>query len=217
MMSRMESSNEIKSELTESTSPADKEGAVIVLLALGLSIALGFMVGFVTQQSLTGVVCGLAVFAAAVLGGERYAVRIAEKLHRKEAKVSIRRPEQQSNPRGDAATSIEPQTARGGVGVQRAPKRPDKALLEYEGTTTLQPEEPEACYGKGIALFDLRRFDEALHSFDEAIRLKPNNQEAWYMKRLCLLELERSDKAVVAFRKARTPRPNMTKRPSSVA
>jgi tetratricopeptide (TPR) repeat protein len=173
------------------------------LLAFGLSIALGLIASFLTREFIFGAFCAVVDFAIVVLGGEWYARTIEEKPSRKEG------PEQQSNLGDDTAKSIEPQTARGGDAVRRAPERTDEALAEYEETTRLQPENPKAWHGKGIALFELRRHEEALQSFDKAIRLKPDDPETWYDRAFCLLELERSEEATVAFKKARRLRGRM--------
>jgi tetratricopeptide (TPR) repeat protein len=175
----------------------------IGLLALGLSIAVGLIAGFLTRESFFGAYCAVVVYAVVVFGGGWYARTIEEKSSRKKAQVRKEGPEQQSNLRDDTTKSVEPQIARGADAVQRAPERIDEALAKYEEATRLQPENPEAWRGKGIALFGLRRHEEALQSFDEAIRLKPDDPETWYDKAFCLLELGRSEEAVVAFKKAR--------------
>jgi len=94
-MSHMEFWKRIKSELAESPFTADQVEKVIGPLAVGLSIALGIIVGFVTQEFVIGVLCGVAVFAAIVFGGDWYAKIIREKFRRK-AQIRRKRLEQQA-------------------------------------------------------------------------------------------------------------------------
>jgi len=63
----------------------------------------------------------------------------------------------------------------------------EKALGAYEQAIDIEPNFPEACYGKGAALGMLDRREEALEAFDEAIEQKADYQEAWLTKGMTLV------------------------------
>ena len=170
------------------------------LLAVGLSVPLGFIVGYVTREHIVGVAFGVVVFALIVFVGSRSPKKAYREPSGKE-KRGEQIPERQSDLGGHATRTIGPQTART-VRARKEPEKPEEASVGRETTTELQPDKSEACYAKGEALCDLRRYGEALHYFDEAIRLKPDHSRAWYDKGLCLLELDRSDEAEVALKEA---------------
>ncbi len=53
--------------------------------------------------------------------------------------------------------------------------------------------------GKGLALYDLKRYDEALAAYDRALALDPAYAIAWYSKGLALYALNRHDEALAAY------------------
>lgn len=63
----------------------------------------------------------------------------------------------------------------------------------------LEPDNPEAWYNKGMALYRLERYEEAVSSYEEALRLRPDDPEAWYNKGIALSDLERVDEAIQAL------------------
>ena len=54
----------------------------------------------------------------------------------------------------------------------------EEARAEYEEAIRLDPQNPEAYYGRGNAELQLGQLDLALQDFDEAIRLDPNHAMA---------------------------------------
>jgi hypothetical protein len=155
----------------------------IELLASGLSIVVGIVVGFLTHELVAGagsavLFLGIVVFGIVSFASYGPAETTIEKPSQGEKQVRTEGPEQPSNLRGDAAEPTERQTAEEGVAVRRAPKKPDRTLIEHGRATKPLCEEPEEWFDKGTALLNLRKREEALQCIDEAIRLKPDNPEA---------------------------------------
>jgi hypothetical protein len=137
MTSPMEPSKRIKSEFAESPSTADRAERVIGLLAVGISIVLGVILGFVTHELILGVACTIVVFAVIAFGSGRDAKGITQDPPPKETHIRRETPEQQSDFRGDATNPTERQTAPEGVAVRKEPKKPAEALAECERNTIL--------------------------------------------------------------------------------
>ena len=54
-------------------------------------------------------------------------------------------------------------------------------LLQVFGKAIeINPQDADAWYNKGVALYNLGRYEEAIKAYDEAIKLNPQDTDAWY-------------------------------------
>ena len=70
------------------------------------------------------------------------------------------------------------------------------ALACFDKALELKPDDQEALYSRGIALYDLGRFEEAVACFDKALELKPDDYKAWHNRMLALFNLGRLEEAI---------------------
>jgi hypothetical protein len=139
-MSRTEASGRIKGELAEGPSPADQSKRVIGVLAVGVSIILGLIVGFLTHEFVVALVFAVVAFAVVALRAGSRGTMITEKCSPKEAEVTGETPEQQSNLRDDDTNPTERQTTPEVSAVRTEPEEPEEALAECEVNTALSRE-----------------------------------------------------------------------------
>ena len=71
----------------------------------------------------------------------------------------------------------------------------DEALGYFDKALELDPKDANACYNKGLALYNLERYDEALGYFDKALELDPKDANACYSTGVCLQRLNRNKEA----------------------
>jgi tetratricopeptide (TPR) repeat protein len=81
------------------------------------------------------------------------------------------------------------------------------ALPQLERAVAALPDDPDANYEKGIALFELCRFDEAQRAFERALALAPD--DPWALHQLGLLAERRGEerRATALLARARTLAP----------
>jgi len=72
-----------------------------------------------------------------------------------------------------------------------------------------KPNNPYACYDRGIANYELRRYEEAIADFDKTIRLKPDLY-TYPLRGMANYLLRRYQKAITDFDKAIRLDPNNT-------
>jgi Flp pilus assembly protein TadD len=86
--------------------------------------------------------------------------------------------------------------------------RPHLALGHLERAGAARPQDPDAAYERGVALYELCRFDDAQKAFERALALAPN--DAWTIHQLGLLAERRGDarKAEELLSRARTLAPD---------
>jgi hypothetical protein len=139
-MSRTEASGRIKGELAEGPSPADQSKRVIGVLAVGVSIILGLIVGFLTHEFVVALVFAVVAFAVVVLGAGSRGTTTSEKRSPKEAEVTGETPQQQSDLRDDDTNYTKRQTTPEVFAVRTEPEEPEEALAECEVNTALSRE-----------------------------------------------------------------------------
>ncbi|MGP6220806.1 tetratricopeptide repeat protein [Caldiplasma sukawensis] len=61
-------------------------------------------------------------------------------------------------------------------------KKYEEAIKEFDTAISLNPENPNYYYTKGLILSFLERYEEALLEYDKAINLDPNNPDYHYDK-----------------------------------
>jgi Flp pilus assembly protein TadD/predicted Zn-dependent protease with MMP-like domain len=86
--------------------------------------------------------------------------------------------------------------------------RPHLALGHLERAAAARPQDPDAAYERGVALYELCRFDDAQKAFERALALAP--ADAWTIHQLGLLAERRGDarKAEELLSRARTLAPD---------
>jgi tetratricopeptide (TPR) repeat protein len=72
----------------------------------------------------------------------------------------------------------------------------------FDKALNIDPENPQALNGKGLALQNLGKHDESIAYFDKAIKLNPKYTEAWFNKGWSMVELDQYDAAIECFKKA---------------
>lgn len=78
-----------------------------------------------------------------------------------------------------------------------------EALIAYEKSIKLDPENPRAWYNVGYILaYNLGKYPEAIEYFDMAIKKEPNFDEAWMCKGSAYGDLKEHDEARKCFDKA---------------
>ena len=168
MISRTGSSERTKGELAEGPSTANQASKGIGLLAVGLSIVLGLIVGFLTHEFVVGLVFAVVAFAVVVFGAGSRRRTISEKCSPREAQVPGETLQQESNLTGDAAKTAEHQTAPEVFAVRTEPEEPEAEPAKCEENTGLSMEEstlirigyPNLCGRCGQPLRDGVKFCE---------------------------------------------------------
>ena len=79
--------------------------------------------------------------------------------------------------------------------------RPKDALLQFQQSVQLKPDDPEAQNNLATTLANLGQLSEALDHYQEAVRLKPNYLEAWANLMAAYDKLNRPAEAVAAAQK----------------
>ena len=105
--------------------------------------------------------------------------------------------EQVAAPPGDEITALLNQ-----VKADSSAGRWQEALAQCDQILQKSPDNPQAHYQKGVALFQLKNFAEAERSLKKAIELKPDYADAYNDLGITLEYLERSIEAVQAYQKA---------------
>jgi len=78
----------------------------------------------------------------------------------------------------------------------------DKALVIYEETLQLAPDNTDLTSLKGLALYSLGRYQEALQVFDHLLSIDPGNGQAIKNRKATLLQIERDMAALSALNDA---------------
>jgi predicted O-linked N-acetylglucosamine transferase (SPINDLY family) len=78
----------------------------------------------------------------------------------------------------------------------------DQAVLYYQQSLDINPNQANAYNNQGIALYYLKRLDEALASYDRALALNPDHAEAYNNQGLALRDLKRPEQAISSFNRA---------------
>lgn len=78
-----------------------------------------------------------------------------------------------------------------------------RALVCYNESIRLDPENSNKWSGKAILLSKLKRYVEAIRCYDEAIRLDPENSNEWSLKGFSLQKLGKHEEAEQCFAKAK--------------
>ncbi|HEY9605910.1 MAG TPA: tetratricopeptide repeat protein, partial [Allocoleopsis sp.] len=71
----------------------------------------------------------------------------------------------------------------------------NQKLASFKPMFQLQPDDHDAWYNQGKALFDLGRLEEAISSFDQALKIQPDYPDAWNYRGLALKDLGRLEEA----------------------
>ncbi|HEY7347373.1 MAG TPA: tetratricopeptide repeat protein [Ktedonobacterales bacterium] len=86
--------------------------------------------------------------------------------------------------------------------AHRKARRYSLALEAYEQALRLAPNAAAAVFGKGNALWELKRQDEARAIYESAFQLPANNAAAHPQKGIALYNLKRYEEALAAFERA---------------
>jgi tetratricopeptide (TPR) repeat protein len=65
-------------------------------------------------------------------------------------------------------------------------RRYDEAIQCFNKAIEIEPDNADAWYNKGVALYKWKRNKEAIESFDKSLTIDPNNADAWYYRSCCL-------------------------------
>lgn len=87
-------------------------------------------------------------------------------------------------------------------------KQDEPELTAAEKAIQANPNNHQAWYSKGQALFNLERHQEALAAYDKALQINPNYIQAWSERSLVLRILGRFDEALISAEKAIQINPN---------
>ncbi|WP_321416509.1 tetratricopeptide repeat protein [uncultured Methanomethylovorans sp.] len=79
----------------------------------------------------------------------------------------------------------------------------DEKKIEYfNRSLDANPQNADAWYNKGNALYDLGRKEEAIKCYDKALEINPKKDAAWYNKGVVLYDLGRKEEAIKCYDKA---------------
>jgi tetratricopeptide (TPR) repeat protein len=143
------------------------------------------------------------------LGGERDALETALEYAVRGARVASRAGD------GDLAARLEVVAGMAENDLGRS----DRALSHLDRAVRTRPDDPDAIYERGLALYELCRFPEAQRAFERALALAPD--DAWAMHHLGLVLERRGDpraEAVLAKARAAAPqefRPELAVAPAA--
>ena len=74
-----------------------------------------------------------------------------------------------------------------------------RALLSFEHSLALDPENTGAWIGKGLALAYLGHYDVCIQAFDRALARDENDEITWYNRGLALHLLQHDEEALLSF------------------
>jgi len=83
-----------------------------------------------------------------------------------------------------------------------------EALQAFDRAIMLSPENADAFFNRGIALYALGQLEEAVVSYDRAIQLNPGHLEAHNNKSAALYELGKKEEAIVSYNKTLQLKPD---------
>ncbi|WP_072060870.1 tetratricopeptide repeat protein [Crocosphaera watsonii] len=66
----------------------------------------------------------------------------------------------------------------------------------------MKPDDHQAWYFRGNALYNLGRYEEAIASYDQALEIKPDKDKAWYNRGIALHNLGRLEETITSWDKA---------------
>jgi tetratricopeptide (TPR) repeat protein len=75
-------------------------------------------------------------------------------------------------------------------------------IASYNLAVEIKPDDHEAWYNRGNALFNLGRYEEAIAAYDRAVEIKPDSHEAWNNRGNALYSLGRYEEAIAAYDRA---------------
>jgi len=133
------------------------------------------------------------------LSGDRDALEAGLAYALRGARVALRAPRRN---RGLAADLwLVAGMAENDLGLSR------QALSHLDRTLAAFPDDPDAVYERGVALYELCRFDEAQRAFERTLKLTP--EDPWALHQLGLLAERRGDggRAEELFSRARRAEP----------
>ena len=84
----------------------------------------------------------------------------------------------------------------------------EEAITSYDNALEIKPDNHEAWYNRGIALFNLGRIEEAIASYDQALKIKPDDADAWYNRGIALDDLGRIEEAITSYDQALKIKPD---------
>lgn len=87
-------------------------------------------------------------------------------------------------------------------------KQDEPELTAADKAIQANPNNHQAWYSKGKALFNLERHQEALAAYDKALQINPNYIQVWSERSLVLRRLGRVDEALISAEKAIQINPN---------
>jgi tetratricopeptide (TPR) repeat protein len=85
----------------------------------------------------------------------------------------------------------------------------EEAVINFDKSLQLKPDNDETWIVRGIALGDLGRYEAAIASFDKSLQLKPDNYGVWQSRGKVLFDLGRYEEAITSYDKALQLKPNL--------
>ena len=89
-------------------------------------------------------------------------------------------------------------------------EKPDyqTAVIAYQHSSELEPQNDETWFGLGIALYELGKYEEAINLYDKALEIKPDFHEVWYNRGVALGYLEKYEEAIASYDKVLEIKPD---------
>jgi len=84
----------------------------------------------------------------------------------------------------------------------------EEAVLSYDRALVIKPDDDEAWFNRGIALWNLGRYEEEVASYDRALEIKPDDDAAWFNRGNALWNLGRYEEALASYDRALEIKPD---------
>ncbi|WP_249267949.1 tetratricopeptide repeat protein [Microcystis aeruginosa FBCC-A68] len=81
-------------------------------------------------------------------------------------------------------------------------KEYEQAIASWDRALEIKPDDPDAWFIRGFALYNLGRFEQAIASYDQALEIKPDDPDAWFIRGFALYNLGRFEQAIASYDQA---------------